>query len=251
MPGSEPRLQIQNLASTNLLYYDGDWRVGTIDEQKSGERHVKYKLEWHEKQGDFAKTVFIRTDKHPQKLLDADAMKLQNEHIPGLNFSPSAFQKGNGGKKCKSRWWKVTYLDVSENNVTVLFQSYTSGLYLAEKVDGSGVELIEKDDDTQTQDIPTRAKWGLTIIGSAFSPGQVAFLCMTPFILALGAVTGGAATGSFAAALEAAGASTIGGIVNCTAGIAIGAAVGGTLSIAQGASMADLLKEVTDKMFVK
>jgi len=30
----------------------------------------------------------------------------------------------------------------------------------------------------------------------------------------------------------------------------IGAAVGGTLSIAQGASMADLLKEVTDKMFV-
>jgi len=239
MPGSEPRLQIQNLASTNLLYYDGDWRVGTIDEQKSGERHVKYKLQWHEKQGDFAKTVFIRTDKHPQKLLDADEM---NEH---------AFQKGNGGKKCKSRWWKVTYLDVSENNVTVLFQSYTSGLYLAEKVDGSGVELIEKDDDTQTQDIPTRAKWGLTIVGSAFSPGQVAFLCMTPFILAFGAATGGIATGQFAAALEAAGASTIGGIVNCTAGIAIGAAVGGTLSIAQGASMADLLKEVTDKMFVK
>ena len=179
---SEPRLHIRNLASTNLLYYDGHWRAGTIGEEHTGERHVKYKVQWCEKLGDFAKTVLIRTDKHPQKLLDA----------PNLDFQGGIAYDGK--KNDKARWWKVTYIEVSENSATVLFQSYTKGGYLAEKLDGSGVELIEIDGDTLTQDIPTRAKWELTIGGHALTPGEVVFVSISPLIFALGAITGGAAT---------------------------------------------------------
>ena len=234
---SEPRLHIRNLASTNLLYYDGHWRAGTIGEEHAGERHVKYKVQWCEKLGDFAKTVLIRTDKHPQKLLDATNLDFQG----GIAY--------DGKKNDKARWWKVTYIEVSENSATVLFQSYRSGAYLAEKDDRSGVELIEIDGDTLTQDIPTRAQWGLTIGGHALTPGEVVFVSVAPLIFAMGAITGGAATSAFAAALTLAGVVDLSGTAVFAVTVAVGAAIGG-ISAETSAVIANVLKEVTDKMFV-
>ena len=91
--------------------------------------------------------------------------------------------------------WEIEYLEVTENTVTVTFQSFSDGRYLAEKEDGSGVELIEIAGETSIEEIPAgvpmRAKWSLNIAGSALSPGQVTFITFAPFIFAMGFITGG------------------------------------------------------------
>ena len=111
-------------------------------------------------------------------------------------------------------------------------------------------ELIEIDGNIPTQDIPIRAKWELTIGGRALSPGQVMFYCISPLIFALSAITGGAVTSTFVAALEVAGAITLGGIVSATDCIVVGAAVGG-LTVSTAELMSNIYQEVSDKMFVE
>lgn len=206
MPGSEPRLHIRNIATSHLLTLADNWKPGTRAGEK--ERHELFKLEWKEKVGNIATEVMIRTDKHPQKLLDASTM-----HFEGGSVDP--------GKKDKpQRWWKLNYLNVTESEVTVLIQSHTSGLYLAENI--GGVELINIDGKTRTdENTPDRAKWALTIGGSGLSPGEVAFICITPLVLALGAVTSGAATATFVTALEAASAVTLDAAAAVPASIAM------------------------------
>jgi len=207
MPGSEPRLHIRNLASSLYLTLDDHWTPGTRDMTN---RHELFKVEWKEKVGDMATLVMIRTDKHPQKLLDAGTMKFEGNAC-------------DGKKKHKpERWWKLNYLNVTESEVTVLIQSH-SGKYLAEISPREGVELISIDGNTRTdENTPTRAKWGLTIGGSGFSPGQVATLCLMPLAVALGAVTGGA---GFVTALETASAITLDAVAAVPASIATEAAL--------------------------
>ena len=105
----------------------------------------------------------IRTDCHPNSLLDATDLAYQGGALHS--------------KKCydKNRWWKLHYLEVSDTQVTVMFETYRKGKYLAEKVDKTGVELIEleKDWNDKIIAIPTD-KWHSSIVGRALTPGQVA-----------------------------------------------------------------------------
>ena len=98
--GSEPRLHIRNLATSHLLNYSTGhkWVAGTVDERTlkgkgHDQDHTLFKVEWREKlQGNFANIVMIRTDKHPQKLLDAT----------DLNYQTSG---SHSGKKMKHERW--------------------------------------------------------------------------------------------------------------------------------------------------
>ena len=241
---SEPRLTIRNLA-TNHLLYASDWEATTTDEEKAGNRDALFKVQWCERINDkIVTTVLIRTDCHPQSLLDVRNLKYQGGALDG--------------GKCydKHRWWKLTWLEVAERGApTVLFQSFTNtGKYLVEKENNCGVELMEISGDTPMENIPDRAKWELTIGGRALSPGQATSLCLTlPVATVLGIISGGAAVagavGPLAAIFTAAGATTLAGAVTTTGAIAAGAALGGIAAAAKGV-VADLLKDVSSELFV-
>jgi len=236
--GSEPRLHIQNNASGHLLHANGDWKADTVGYQHAGERDVKFKVQWSEKTGEFASTVMIRTDSHPQSLLDASDLAYQGGALDS--------------RKCydKNRWWKLTYLELSETKVTVMFESFTKGKYLAETIDGTGVELLQIDKNLPINEIPGRAKWDLAIGGSAFTPGEAARIIIgAPFAAAVGAIAAAGSMGTLGAVLIGAGATTLGAMASTTTAIAAGAAIG-AISGATVQVLDHVLKEVSDKMFV-
>jgi len=235
---SEPRLHIQNSASGHLLHTNGDWKADTVGDQHAGERDVKFKVQWSEKTGEFASTVMIRTDSHPQSLLDASDLAYQGGALDS--------------RKCydKNRWWKLTYVELSETKVTVMFKSFTKEKYLAETMDGTGVELIQIDENLPIQEVTGRAKWDLAIGGSAFTPGQAAAVGVgAPFAALVGAIATAGSMGTLGAALVGAGATTLGAMANTTTAIAAGAAIG-AISGATVEVLNNVLKEVSDNLFV-
>ena len=239
---SEPRLTIRNVANSHILYNEHKhWTATIAEESKAGSQDAKFKVQWCERTEDKIVTVvMIRTDRHPQSLLDVRDLKYQGGALDG--------------KKChdKNRWWKLTWLEVGEGGVTtVLFQSFEEkGKYLVETEDGSGVELMHIDDDTHLESIPQRAKWELTIGGRALSPGQAAALGLLPLAAVVGAITGGSAAAAFAgpmaAAFSAAGITTLG---TATAVITAGAVVSG-ISAAASEALKALMVDVSDALFV-
>ena len=231
---AEPRLHIRNNASGHLLHANNDWKADTISNEHAGERDVKFKVQWCEKIGKFATTVMIRTDCHPQSLLDASDLAYQGGALDS--------------KKChdKNRWWKLHYLQVLETQVTVMFESYTKGKYLAETVDGIGVELIQIDANLPLDEVTGRAKWDLSIGGRALTPGQAAGVGwgVAPFTAVGGSISGIVSMGGLITALVAAGigelsrlwsrATTLGEFVGTTYALAIG----GTIGAIKGATAA-------------
>ena len=234
---SEPRLHIQNSASGHLLHANG-WKADTVDDQHAGEQDVKFKVQWSEKTGEFASTVMIRTDSHPQSLLDAS----------NLDYQGGALDS----RKCddKNRWWKLTYVELSETKVTVMFESFTKGKYLAETIDGTGVELIQIDKNLPIEEATGRAKWDLAIGGRAPTPGQAASITIrVPFAAAVAAIATVGSMGTFSTVLVAAGATTLGAMATTTTAIAAGAAIG-AIGGATAEVLNNVLKEVSDKLFV-
>lgn len=250
---SEPRVRITNLASDNLLHRKPGgivcsldpfckWDADTVGPQYAGGQDVKFKVQWVEKViGKWAKTVMIRTDRHPQALLDARNLKF---HGSALDFT-----------KCKKtdRWWRLYYISSTETNVTVMIESYTkTGFYLAETIDRTGVELIQLDKSARTDfnKQPLRAKWGLAIAGGAFSPGQVAGITvLAPFAAVLGALTSATAFPSLAPALAAAGLVNFAAWSTGATAIAAGSAIGG-INGAASVLVASVLKKISDTFFV-
>ena len=78
---SEPRLHIKNCKTGRLLHVTEDWKANTIGNEHAGEPDVKCKVQCCEKTGKFASTVMIRTDCHPQKLLDANDLAYQGDAL--------------------------------------------------------------------------------------------------------------------------------------------------------------------------
>jgi len=246
---SEPRLTIRNASTGNLLYVDGDWAGTTCGEDKIGTRDAYFKVQWCERSSkDIATTVMIRTDCHPQSLLD----------VRDLKYQGGAFDGG----KCndKNRWWKVIYVELKsgegEKDVVpvVMFKSWTKNTYLAETKGKRGIECLTLSDDVSVSDVPDCAKWKLTIGGSAWSPGQAAaFGIAVPLVTLAAAVSGGAAlagaSGPIAAALTASGATTLASAVGTTGAIAAGATLAG-VSAGAGTALTQAFKELSDSMFV-
>jgi len=246
---SEPRLTIRNTATGNLLYVDGDWAATTCGEDKEGTRDAYFKVQWCERGSkDIATTVMIRTDCHPQSLLD----------VRDLKYQGGAFD----ATKCndKNRWWKVIYVELKpgkgEKDVVpvVMFKSWTENKYLAETEGKKGIECLTLDDTVSVSDVPDRCKWKLTVGGSAWSPGQAAtFGIAVPLVALAAAVSGGTAlagaAGPIAAALTASGATTLAGFVGTTGAIAAGATLAG-VSAGAGTALTNAFKELSDSMFV-
>ncbi|KAJ8050476.1 hypothetical protein HOLleu_03696 [Holothuria leucospilota] len=242
MPG--PRLTIQNLATNHLLYVDSSWEATISSADKTGEQAGLFKVQWCEQISDkIAKTVLIRTDVHPQSLLDVRDLCYQGRAL--------------SLKKCynHNRWWKLIWFEVAEESVTtVLFQSYTRGTYLAEKEDNTGVEVIQLSDNINLQDIPDRAKWKLSIGGRAFKPGQVDVVRLSvPVATVMSAFTDGDASsgaqGPMAAAFAAAGATTLAEAAGTATAIAAGAVLHG-IPPAAATLLHGVLKEVSHAFFM-
>lgn len=233
---SEPRLHIKNTATGNLLHVDGSWKADTVGDDHANDRDVLMKGQWREKAGKVVKVVMIRTDAHPQSLLDA---------------SDLAYQGGAAdANKCyeKNRWWKVAFADLSETDVTVMFESYTKqGMYLAETVDGGKVELMPIAGTLPVSEAPKRAKWDLTIAGRAFTPREAtAIIIGTPFAAVVAGLGGAGVVAGLGAALTAAGVTTVGGL---TAATAAGGVIGG-ISGATATVLANALENVSEELFV-
>lgn len=142
-----------------------------------------FKLQWCERgENDVAKTILIRTDQHPQSLLDRADL---------------CFQGGTlDGGKCykKRRWWRVIYVQLEgDRSPVVAFKSYQNSELLAATPDGAGVELISVP-DLPVDQIPRRALWKLGVVEHSLSPSQVAALCFAPFV-AGGGCRGGCGRG--------------------------------------------------------
>lgn len=209
---SEPRLQIQNIDSGHLLIVESDsWKASTASDDYAKKQIALFKVQWCEKPGKYASAVMIRTDCHPQSLLDASDLAFQGSALDST--------------KCydKYRWWKVHYLKLDQTKVTVLFESYErKGQYLAESrserdVDGHvhrwdyGVELIELGTDPEDKDIPGRAKWGLSIAGRSLSIGETTAISVAaPFAALVGGL--GAAGAAATLGMSLTGAGVIGGV---------------------------------------
>jgi len=244
----EARLILRNGKSGNPLFVDADWACTTCDESKSGEQSARFKVQWCERSNQgVATTVMIRTDCHPQSLLDVRDLKFQGGALDGT--------------KCddRNRWWTIHYLELEpgaeEKDVipVVMFQSKTESTYLAEK-DGGGVECIALKDDTPIADLPDSVKWKLTVGGKAWTPGMVATVAIgTPLAVVAAAVSGGIgvarASVPIAAALTASGATTLAGLVGTTGAIVTGATIAGVAVAARGL-LSEAFKQVSDSLFV-
>ena len=221
---SEPRLHIKNCKTGRLLHVTEDWKANTIGNEHAGEQDVKFKVQCCEKTGKFASTVMIRTDCHPQKLLDANDLAYQGDALD------------SNKRNDKNRWWKLHYLEVSETKVTVMFESYSKeNLYLAE-TDDKKVTLIPMDNSQfqSHKNSPNgRAQWDLAIGGRALTTGQVA-----------GVIVGAPLA---AAGIAIVTVSSLGALTNALA--AVGAA---TLAVLAGANnvVNNVLAEVSDNLFV-
>jgi len=101
--GSEPRVHLKNLATNRNLASNDDWEAGSTCE--SG-RCDWLKLHIAEQTSKGVVTVTtIRTDWHPQSLLDKR----------DLAFQGSAFDTGKFSDK--NRWWGVTFGNITFNKV--------------------------------------------------------------------------------------------------------------------------------------
>lgn len=194
-----------------------------------------FKLQWCERgENDVAKTILIRTDQHPQSLLDSADLCFQGAALDG--------------NKCweQRRWWRVLYLQLEgDHSPVVAFKSFQNGELLAATPDGTGVELIGGPDNQPVAQIPARALWRLSVVEHALSPAQVASLCFAPFVAAAAAVGGGAAAVGIITFFAAQ--TTIGSALTFAA-ISTGAAVAG---IAGGATtVSDCLKGISAGYFV-
>lgn len=241
---SGPRLTIRNIATKHLLSVGSSWEATTSSADKTGEQAGLFKVQWCEQISDkIAKTVLIRTDFHPQSLLD----------VRDLYYQGRALET----QKCydHNRWWKLIWLEVAEGGVTtVLFQSYTRGTYLAEKEGSAGVEVIQLSDNIKLKDIPDRAKWNLTIGGRAFRPGQEDVVCLSvPVATVRSAFADGDAscgtTGPMAAAFAASGATTLAEAIGTASAIAAGAVLHG-ISPAAATLLHGILKDVSHAFFM-
>ncbi|KAJ8050474.1 Interferon-induced very large GTPase 1 [Holothuria leucospilota] len=241
---SGPRLTIRNIATKHLLYVGSSWEATTSSADKTGEQAGLFKVQWCEQISDkIAKTVLIRTDFHPQSLLD----------VRDLYYQGRALET----QKCydHNRWWKLIWLEIAEGGVTtVLFQSYTRGTYLAEKEGSAGVEVIQLSDNIKLKDIPDRAKWNLTIGGRAFRPGQEDVVCLSvPVATVRSAFTDGDAScgtsGPMAAAFAASGATTLAEAIGTASAIAAGAVLHG-ISPAAATLLHGILKDVSHAFFM-
>lgn len=158
-------------------------------------------------------TVLIRTDAHPQSLLDSRDL---------------AFQGGAlDGGKCydNHRWWDIFFISGNTkqgNHAKMETTIYAFATYESRNmqrrqflsvVNGQkqvGLESLDADDE-----LPERAQWAVNGCGTAFSPGQVRDAALVvPVAVAAGAVTGGyggaALGGAYVATVTTVGAVTAG-----------------------------------------
>ena len=202
-----------------------NWRCDCREDYQDN-TDFKFKLQWCERSDKIATCVMIRTDKHPQSLLDPTSKATRGDCA--LWFEGSALD----GDKCyqKSRWWDILYISAEnkENavDVTVAFKNRVYGLFLSDTL-GPDPALEKFADNTLLTDLPERIKWRLRVVDHALSPKQVGLICATPFVAVAGALSGGAAAASIGAAIgigAAAGAigSASATVLNCLENVSAG-----------------------------
>ena len=226
---SEPRCCLVNVGSNKYLTCKDDWSVGMTDGYNGG--NESFKLQWSKRNNDgIVTTTMIRTDCHPQSLLDCRDLCFQGGALDS--------------NKCydQHRWWDVVLLNLKPDGeksirFVVALKSATTNEFLG--ASDYGVHLKSFTNDTPLDDIPSNYRWEIYVSGRALSPGQVTFIVFSPLVIAIAAFGGaGAVVGIYG--LEA----TVGGVSAVTVGGVLGAlgAVGETVKAA--------LIEVSKEMFV-
>lgn len=208
--GSEPRCSLMNLKTKKKLVANGDWNAEAM--QTSPSRWDWFKLQKKEWNGDtgYPTVILIRTDGHPQSL---------------LTYTSMAFEGGTWDRnKCydEHRWWNPIMLNVHSKGsnpdavVVALRVDETkyedNPKYLSSSGDEVSVERIAM--ETSDPDFPDQAKWVISVIGSAWSPGEVTgAVVVAPLAAGAAAFTGGLAVGALGAGgWSIAGAATLGGV---------------------------------------
>merc|ERR1712217_54901 len=230
--GSEPRCRLLNLkAKTDLTVNAVSRRKWKADFKCLDGRCNWFKLqkkEWNA--AGFPTVVLIRTDWHPQSLLD----------YRSLDFEGSAWDSRKSYKS--SRWWNPLLLgvhtdkDAHPNMAEFAFRvhktrNWDHPRFLAG--DGKRVYLARvKANET----IPPEAIWMVSAIGSSFSPGEVAAMAFAaPVGIVAAAVTGGVAAA---------------GVAGITAGWVATAAVTAGVAAGGAALKGPLTAEVANSYFV-
>lgn len=201
--GSEPRCRLMNLKSKTDFTVDKHWKASFKCQNGRCNWFKLQKKEWND--DGFPTVALIRTDWHPQSLLDAGS----------LDFEGSAMRRRK--TYISSRWWNPLLLNVHQDdssnpNMGIFAWRVHDTRFDDEPKflagDGNSVYLLGvKKNDT----IPQNAQWAVSVIGRAFSPGEAAAIALTAPLAAGAAVSGGiVAAGLGAGWVTAMGATTAG-----------------------------------------
>jgi len=222
----EPRAHLTNVHK--------GWKLASDDHWKAGSKCESGRCDWFKLEvaglssNGLVRWTTIRTDWHPQSLLDK-----RNLHFQGGAWDGYKFYDQN-------RWWGVVWGERKVENqqshqhdwvvedAQIAFFTYHSRNdanleFLAMRDDGS-VYLEPYPRDASPTDLPKRALWSVSIAGSAWSPkGVLTLTVWVPLTIAAGVATGGIAWMGVAGAAAATGVQA--GIIVGTAGVLSASAV--------------------------
>lgn len=230
--GSEARCSLTNLGSGKMLDAAAhDWSAGMSEVPKDMDQAHKFKVQYTEKsENGVIKTVLIRTDCHPQSLLDGAVSPLAYEG-GALDMHKTHVQ---------SRWWDLIYLDSAENAVHVMLRNRHNHKYLAEA--DSKPALVDLEPGMALSQVPKSAMWEIRITGRALTPWETAcFVVTAPLKVALGTATAGVEVTGCAIGVALSTAATAG-----TAVATLGGAATGLIAVAAGAAIKGTAEATVD-----
>lgn len=199
---TEPRVSLLNMATKKRLVYK-NWAATTRNDQDDKQSN-RFKLEVYDKKNDettgrhpngIPKTILIRTDQHPQSLLDTD-----------LKFTGS-WHDGTKTNDRKRHWVPHFFVDDfiegspdddNDNGRYVVSMAFSSRnnphIFLGADLDNPGrVILVDTSQDPDT--IPNNCRWEVIFNNTfwAWGKGTVGIVAGGVGAVALVAATGGLA----------------------------------------------------------
>lgn len=181
---AEPRCSLMNMRSKSTMKVNNSWHA-SFDCQS--DRCNWFKIQKKETNDKGEPTiVLIRTDWHPQSLLD----------YRSLAFEGSALDSGKAYQS--SRWWEpfliAAHPDSNLRRVNMAiyaFRVYDSAPNVDMFLAGDGNRVFLKS-FSKTENLTADVMWGMSIIGSAMSPFNVAStFAVMPVAMTAGFLTGG------------------------------------------------------------
>jgi len=238
----EARVHLLNEATKKSFTVDSNWKGSSKCEN---DRCDWFKLQYSALASNgVVKWTTIRTDWHPQSLLDRRDLYFQGGAWDGGKFWN------------RNRWWGVVWGNTTWNkdrkgwspsDRQLAFYTYDSRHhynleFLAMRNDGS-VYLHSYPRSADALHLPRNAVWHVTVAGSAWSVKETLWATLgAPLVVAAGVVTGGAAWAGIGALAGSTAAATSGTLYVAGAVVTSASALtGGALG---------LIKEVERQLFV-